>query len=162
MSSSGYPRAVKAWLVVIAVAACSKSPPAEKTKRLALDPLPVTIEVPDYAITSRHSDQVMLVSARACIVLVTAAPADSLADAQAAVTAQHAGAVIERAGPEFFAARYAGATGQPVQSFQLRTTLGGATYKCEPFTARADVACEERACRSLRAGPAAPTAPASP
>src|SRR5689334_1836889 len=125
-----YPAGVKPWAAVIAVAAaaCSKSaPPAPAPVRIHLEPLPVSIAVPVGATVSQNSPTEIMVSARECIVLVSA-------DASGPLT-----------NPEYVPAD----AGDGKRSFTYRATIAGATYTCEPFVPRAEVACEERACRSL-------------
>lgn len=137
---------MKPWLAVavavVAVtaavaAACSKSS-APAPKLLPLDPLPVSIAMPAGATVSQNSPTELMISARECIVLVSPDPGAPLA------------------APELVPADAGGK-----HSFTYRASFLGATFKCEPFGPRADVSCEERACKSLR--PTAPaTAPAGP
>ena len=104
---------------------------------MPLDPLPVSIAMPAGATVSQNSPTEIMISARACIVLVAPDPGGPLAQ------------------PEYVPTEAGGK-----RTFTYRATIAGATYTCEPFGPRADVACEERACRSL--APTVATAPAGP
>lgn len=122
---------MKPWVAaVIILAACSKSaaPPPPKPVPVHLEPLPVSIAMPPGAVVSQNSPTEIMVSARECIVLVSSDSGGPLTE------------------PEYVPADRGGK-----RSFTYRATIAGATYRCEPFVPRADVACEERACRSLSA-----------
>ena len=144
--------------VALVLVSCSKSAPAVKMKWLSLDPLPLEVEVPDYASVGQHRESPdrdappgMLISARACVVVVMPGTRGPLDEQQTEVKAEHPDAKIVGLTSESFEYSYKGADGAALRSFRSERRIADAIYRCEPFTGHADIACERRACASLRA-----------
>jgi len=154
-------------VVLLALAAgCSKSSKTEPATRwIELTPMAVKLEAPAYATVGQTQESLdtnappgMIVSARECVLVVTPGSRGDLAKQEADVTASHPGATITKREPPaadgaglYLGYEYDAAVGGKARSFRFETTIDETTYRCEPFTGRADVRCEEAACRSLRA-----------
>jgi hypothetical protein len=168
-AGTGYPAGVHRLLVAIVIlAGCSKkaAPPPERTW-LALTPMPLELQAPANATvaqtqesTDRTAPPGMIVSARECILVVTPGSRGDVVAQEQAIAAQHPGVTVTRREPPaangtglYLGYEYAGTGGAKLRSFRSEWTIGETTYRCEPFTGRADVACEDAACRSLRALP---------
>jgi hypothetical protein len=149
----------KAVVVAIALSACgTKSAEKVELKWLDLQPLPLEIEVPSYATAGQHRESPdrdappgMLVSARACVLVVMPGTRGPLDAQQTEVKAEHPDAKIVGLTSDHFEYRYKAADGSMLRSFRFEKMIGGAPYHCEPFTGRGDISCEQRACASLRA-----------
>jgi hypothetical protein len=150
---------VKRWIVVLVLVGCGKSaePPA-KLKWLSLDPLPLEIEVPEYATAGQHQESPdrnappgMLISARACVIVVVPGTRGPLDAQQAEIKAAHPDARIVGLTTDYFEYTYKGADGAPLRAFRNEKRIAGELYRCEPFTGGRDIGCEQRACASLRA-----------
>lgn len=155
-------------VVIVVLAGCSKSaPPAPTSKWVALTPMPLELQAPANATvaqtqesTDRTAPPGMIVSARECILVVTPGSRGDLAAQAEQIATQHPGVTVTRRDPPaangsglYLGFEYAGTGGATLRSFRSEWTIGETTYRCEPFTGRADVACEDTACRSLRALP---------
>jgi hypothetical protein len=107
-----------------------------------------------------------MVSARECVVVVAPSTAMDVPAFQASIAARRPGAKFTRVrAPEQGSAvilvdyEYPAAPDRRVTTFQLHATIGDAAWTCEPFAVRPDLACEQAACRSLRATPSQGTTP---
>jgi hypothetical protein len=151
-----------ATLVLVAVAACRQATLETPTKWLELTPMPIAISVPAYATAAPTQESLdrsaapgMIISARGCVVVVTPGSLGDAATQSAEIATAYPGATIAPPEPSaaglYLAYEYAGQGATKLRSFRLEKSIGGTTYRCEPFTGRTDVKCEQAACRSLRA-----------